>query len=102
MWYRLSNLPSSATSFAYSGIRMTAWTTSVLSRARSSSHITRNFTALILPTPSTNSRQRIADEHIYHAGAAEPGVHEDHPRRLLAHLTDDRGFLTALNAAQRL
>src|SRR3712207_5006137 len=89
-------------------MRMTAWTTSMLSRARSSSHITRNFTVVIFRSgywadrALTNPRQRVPDEHVYHAGAAELGVHEDHPRRLLAHLPDDRGFLAALDASQRL
>ena len=50
----------------------------------------------------TDPRQRVADEHVYHAGAAEPGVHEDHTRRFLAHLPDDRGFLATLDAPQRL
>src|ERR687893_1231186 len=90
------------TSCAYSGMRMTACTTPVLSRARSSSHITRNFTAPILPPPSTNPRQRIPDEHVYHAGAAEPGVHHDHPRGILADLADDLGLLAALDAPQSL
>lgn len=37
----------------------------------------------------TNPRQRVADEHVYHPGAAEPGVHHDHASRFLAHLADD-------------
>ncbi len=47
---------------------------------------------------STNPRQRIADEHVYHAGATEAGVHEDHPRRLLTHLPYNRCFFAALDA----
>src|SRR5215211_2666349 len=70
-------------------MRMTACRTPVLSRARSSSHITRNFTAPIFPSPSTNPRQRVPDEHVYHAGAAELGVHYDHARRFLGHLAGD-------------
>jgi hypothetical protein len=42
---------------------------------------------------STNSRQRVPNEHVYHVGAIEASVHEDHPRRLLAYLADDPGFL---------
>ncbi len=26
--------------------------------------------------------QWVSDEHVYHAGAAEPRMHEDHPRGL--------------------
>src|SRR5215217_7944582 len=51
---------------------------------------------------STNPRQRIPDEHVYHAGAAERGVHEDHPCGLLAHLTYDLGFLATFDSSQRL
>ncbi len=47
---------------------------------------------LIRATCLTNPRQRIADEHVYHAGATELRVHYDHPRRLLAHLADDSCF----------
>src|SRR5919199_5211812 len=83
-------------------MRMTARATPVLSRARSSSHIRRNFTAPILPAPSTDPRKRVPDEHVYHAGAAEPGVHHDHPRGLFADLTDDLGLLATLDAPQRL
>src|SRR5918998_717809 len=83
-------------------MRITACTTPVLSRARSSSHITRNFTVLILPAPSTDPRQRIPDEHVYHAGAAKLGVHYDHPREIFADLTDDLGLLAALDATERL
>src|SRR3712207_2563244 len=82
-------------------MRMTACMTPVLSRARSSSHITRNFTVPILPAPSTNSRQRVTDEHVYHAVAAELGVHYDHPRRLFANLADDLGLLATLDTSQR-
>ncbi len=32
---------------------------------------------------STNPGHRVADEHVYHADAAEPSVHEDHPLGLL-------------------
>src|SRR5918998_5465180 len=81
---------------------MTACTTPVLSRARSSSHITRNFTVPILPAPSTNPRQRVPDEHVYHAGAAELGMHDDHPRGFLAHFADDLGLLATIDASQRL
>ena len=48
-----------------------------------------SFSRCYLHNPShilANSRQRIADEHVYHAGAAEAGVHEDHPLRLIADL----------------
>src|SRR5918998_2874768 len=83
-------------------MRMTACTTPVLSRARSSSHITRNFTVLILPARSTNPRQRVPDQHVYHAGAAELGVHYDHPRGLLANLPDDLGILATLDTSQGL
>src|SRR3712207_3180351 len=83
-------------------MRMTACTTPVLSRARSSSHITRNFTAPIPPAPSTDPRQRVPDQHVYHAGTAELGVHYDHPRGLFADLADDLGLLAALDATQRL
>src|SRR5829696_4769763 len=83
-------------------MRMTACMTPVLSRARSSSHITRNFTASILRALSTNPRQRVSDEHVYHAGAAELGVHYDHPRGLFADLADDLGLLATLDAPQRL
>ncbi len=58
--------------------------------------------SLTRATYLTDPRQRVADEHVYHAGAAEPGVHEDHPRRLLAHLADDLGVLATFDAPQRL
>ena len=29
------------------------------------------------------------DEHVYHPGTAEPGVHENHTRRLLTDLAND-------------
>src|SRR3712207_1134524 len=83
-------------------MRMTARATPVLNRARSSSHITRNFTAQILPAPSTDPRQRVTDEHVYHAGAAELSMHYDHPRGLFADLTDDRSVFTTLYSSQRL
>src|SRR5215208_3441408 len=83
-------------------MRMTACTTPVLSRERSSSHITRNFTDSNLPAPSTNPRQPVTDEHVYHAGAAEAGVHNDHARGLFADLADNLGLLATLDAAQRL
>src|SRR5918998_5227848 len=83
-------------------MRMTACTTPVLNRVRSSSHITRNFTDVILPEPSTDPRQRVTDQHVYHAGAAELGVHYDHPSGLLSDLPDDLGLLAALDAPQRL
>lgn len=35
---------------------------------------------------STYPRQRIPDQHIDHAGAAEAGVHEDHSFQLFADL----------------
>ena len=44
--------------------------------------------------------QWISDEHVYHAGAAELGVHDDHARGLLAYLADDLGFLAAFCVAQ--
>lgn len=47
-------------------------------------------------------RQRVADGRVNHTGAAEPGVHEDHARRLLAHLPDDLRLLATLYAPQRL
>src|SRR5215217_1438300 len=50
---------------------------------------------------STNPRQRVSDQHVYHARTAELGVHHDHACRLLAHLADDRGFFTALDVPQR-
>lgn len=40
----------------------------------------------------TDPRQQVSDEHVYHAGAAELGVHEDHTRQLLAHLPDGGHF----------
>src|SRR5215203_2791405 len=49
---------------------------------------------------STYSRQGVADEHVYHAGAAELGVHDDHPCRLLADLADDGGFSPAFGVTQ--
>jgi hypothetical protein len=49
---------------------------------------------------STYPRQRVADEHVYHAGAAEAGVHDDHARWFLAHFADDLGFLAAFGIAQ--
>src|SRR4028118_105130 len=55
----------------------------------------KSFTCL-----STDPGQRVADEHVYHAGAAEPGVHHDHARGLLADLADDLGVLAALDATQ--
>src|SRR5688572_26755270 len=57
---------------------------------------------LLTPISSTYPRQRVADKHVYHAGAAEAGVHEDHPLRLLAHLADYRGLFAAFDPAQRL
>src|SRR5215210_738247 len=47
-----------------------------------------------------NPRQRIADEHVDHAGAAELGVHDDHARRLLADFADDRRFFPAFGVTQ--
>src|SRR5215210_2114481 len=47
-----------------------------------------------------NPRQRIADEHVDHAGAAELGVHDDHARRLLAYFADDRRFFPAFGVTQ--
>src|ERR671921_1979343 len=82
-------------------MRITACMTPVLNLARSSSHITRNFIVTILPPPSTNPRQRVSDQHVYHTRTAELGVHHDHACRLLAHLADDRGFFTALDVPQR-
>src|SRR5215212_2770427 len=81
---------------------MTACMTPVLNRARSSSHITRNFTGSNLPTPSTNPRQRVADEHVYHTSTAELGVHYDHTCGLFADLPDNLGLFATLNASQRL
>src|SRR5260221_11040345 len=37
-----------------------------------------------------DARQRVTDEHVDHASAAEAGADEDHPLRLLAHLADAR------------
>lgn len=48
---------------------------------------------------STNPRQRIADEHVYHQSAAEAGVHQDHPGGVLADLADDGRFFSALDNA---
>src|SRR5215204_42254 len=81
-------------------MRITACMTPVLNLASSSSHITKNFIVTILP-PSTNPRQRISDQHVYHACTTELGVHHDHACRLLAHLADDRSFFTALDVPQR-
>src|SRR5215207_401589 len=83
-------------------MRITACMTPVLNLARSNSHITRNFTVTFLPPPSTDPRQRVSDQHVYHARTTEPGVHEDHARRLLTDLADDRGFFTALDVPQLL
>ena len=52
--------------------------------------------------PLADPRQRVADEHVYHAGAAELGVHDDHARRLLAHLADDLGLLATLGIPESL
>ena len=52
--------------------------------------------------PSTDPRQRVSDEHVYHAGAAELRVHDDHPRGFLAHLAHDLGLFPTIDAAQRL
>src|SRR3712207_5380203 len=82
-------------------MRMTACMTPVLSRARSSSHITKNFTVTILPAPLADPGKRVTDEHVYHAGAAELGVHYDHARRFFAYLADDLGLSTASDAPQR-
>ena len=48
----------------------------------------------------TNPRQRVPDEHIYHAGAAELGMHEDHPRGLFGYLADDGGSFSAFEATR--
>src|SRR5215211_898063 len=52
--------------------------------------------------PLTDPGKRVTDEHVYHAGASELGVHYDHARRFLAHLADNLGLLAALDAPQRL
>src|ERR671912_1985077 len=49
---------------------------------------------------SADPRQRITDEHVYHPGAAELGVHDDHSLGLLAYLADDLGVLAAFCVAQ--
>jgi hypothetical protein len=59
-------------------------------------------TSVIRQTFLTDSGQRVPDKHVYHAGAAEPGVHEDHPLRLHSDLADDPCLLTAFHPAQRL
>ncbi len=57
---------------------------------------------------STDPWQRVSDEHVYHAGAAEPGVHHDHARRILANLADEsrhslyETFRSSLSAIQTL
>src|SRR5918997_2693074 len=62
-----------------------------------STHPAREIRATI---SSTYPRQRVADEHVYHAGAAEAGVHDDHARRFLAHFADDLSILPTLDAAE--
>ena len=48
----------------------------------------------------TNPRQRVADEHVYHAGSAKLRVHQDHTGGLFAHLAYDLGFLAAFHTTQ--
>ena len=54
----------------------------------------------VLLVSLTDPRQRVSDEHVDHAGAAELGVHNDHARRLLADLADDLGVLATVCVAQ--
>src|SRR5829696_1776887 len=62
-----------------------------------STHPAREIRATI---SSTYPRQRVADEHVYHAGAAEASVHDDHARRFLAHFADDLGFLATVGVSE--
>ena len=55
---------------------------------------------LAQPSRSTDPGQRVTDEHVYHAGAAELGVHEHHPRGLFGYLTDDGGSFSAFEATR--
>ncbi len=48
--------------------------------------------SLIRVNSLADPRQRVADEHIYHARAAEPSVHYDYSSRFFAHLPDDRSL----------
>jgi hypothetical protein len=48
----------------------------------------------------TDPRQRVAYEHVYHAGAAEQGVHHDHTRRFLANFANDGRFLPSVDVSQ--
>jgi hypothetical protein len=41
----------------------------------------------------------ISDEHVDHTGAAEAGMHDDHPLRLFAYFADDLGVLAAFCVA---
>ena len=50
----------------------------------------------------TDPGQRVSDEHVYHRVPAELGVHEDHARRLLAHLADDLASSPPSTLTQRL
>ena len=47
-----------------------------------------------------NPRQRVAYEHVYHAGAAEQGVHHDHARRFLANFAYDGRFFPSVDVSQ--
>ncbi len=51
---------------------------------------------------STYPRQRVPDQHVYHAGTTKLRMHQDHPRWLFAHLADDLDLLPTLGAPQRL
>src|SRR5918993_4528236 len=62
-----------------------------------STHPAREIRATI---SSTYPRQRVADEHVYHAGAAELGVHHDHPCWFFAYLTDDGGLFSSVHVPQ--
>ena len=60
-------------------------------------HVNYHFHLIYL---LTDSRQRVSDEHIYHARAPELRVHDDHARRFFAYLTDDRRFFSSVYVLQ--
>src|SRR5690242_20186137 len=60
-----------------------------------------SVSAIDMQPPSTDPRQRVANQLVHHPPAAEARLDEDHPRRLGAHLADLRRALAARHGAQR-
>ena len=69
------------------------------SSCASSGTISTVATSVIRQTFLADPGQRVPDKHIYHAGTAETGVHEDHPLRFLADLADDPSLFAAFDPA---